>query len=614
MTFKIGLVQVSDRIATNLLLPLAIGVLWTSSQRHQLIKEKWRLESVIYEPLPVDEIAIKLSKHDMVCFSTYIWNADYHINLAQAIKKQNPKCFIVFGGPHFSERWPDFWNGYRDKIDLVLLGEGEESFSELLLSYPDWDAIKSVPGSWSPVHISDVAPRTKLDQIDCSPYLEGFYDQMVEFCHDQSLTLQATLQTNRGCPYHCTFCEEGNEYKNKIYQYPLSRIMEEIEWCGKNKIEYLNIADDNFGILDRDIDIMEKICITASTYGYPKILDATYAKNHPKNVLAIAELDKKHGTNLIRGITVALQSTNHQTLKGIKRFNLIEHKQAAFISELKKNDMPIYAEMIWPLPFETYDSLCTGIDTVIEQGMDNWIGLYPLSMQTSANLYHDFGKNYQFAETLPNDDNSARSHVKMNNPMSSDWATHKQVVRGHVFYMWLTSLYFFGFARPVIDALRKQQGMSVSKVVNDIMDFIDAFDDQNIIKQQHQKLHHFWEAWLTNRKPPLLDVDEFSGYNTDFWYPYTHHASWLQLNHDTWIDCLSLWTQTRVPRLENSAEILERCKNSVVRFKQKYPYRVNDMTIDIKHTQPNFENVFEFCRYYYWYNRKKGHSRTIIES
>jgi hypothetical protein len=605
MTLKIALVQVSDRIATNVILPLAIGVLWTAAKHDQIAGQRWRLGSVIYEPLPIDDVAAELAIHDMVCFSTYIWNADYHIALATAIKQRNPDCFLVFGGPHFVETWPNFWAEHDKILDLVLLGEGEKSFVDLLSVYPDPDQMSKIPGAWSKKYKFGIADRIQLEHYVHSPYLEGFYDGIIESCRARSLNVQITIQTNRGCPYHCTFCEEGKEYKNKIYQYNLDKILQEIEWCGRNQIEFVNIADDNFGILDRDVIIMEKICATSQRYGYPKIIDATYAKNNPRNVLAIAGLDKKYGTNLIRGITVALQSQNIQTLHEIKRFNLPEKKQNTLLIELKKLGVPTYAELIWPLPFETYKSLCSGIDLAIGQGLDNWIGMYPLSIVPSADLYHDFRQHYKFSDST-SADNNTRFHFNRNVPIQSDWVDHDRVVRGHVFYLWLTTLYFFGFARPAIDYFTHRE--SVSLVVNDIMDYLDLQPDHHPVKIQHRKLNQFWSTWLISGVSP--DLGQFPGQDMEFWYPYTHHASWLQINHDTWLDCLAGWLDKR-SCLDRDL-VLDLCRHSVVKFGQQYPLRHREYNIELSHDQPDFANLHEFCRYYYWYNRKRGYSRTMI--
>lgn len=606
--YRLGLVQVNDIIGENIILPLAIGTLWAQHKLHPWILKKWQLSKILhlnnFSRTDIEELA----KCDMVCFSTYIWNVEYHVKIATEIKKINPNCYIVAGGPNYDSKDNTFWNTHRAIFNLIILGEGEHVFIDLLKQFPDQHHIHQIAGAWpADAAAPKAAERISDTEVLVSPYLTGFYNEIVKNTHKSGHCLQAVIQTNRGCPYHCTFCEEGSDYHNKIHTINLDRIMKEIEWCGINQVEYLSIPDDNFGILSRDIQIMEKLCQTKIKYGYPKILDTTWAKNNTKNILEIVKIDKKYQTDLIRSITVAVQSENKKTLAAIKRFNLDNNKKENFIRQLKKHNVPCYAEVIWPLPFETYNSLCDGFDNILEQGADNWIGMYPLVLLPSASLYHDFKDYYQFSPTDPTQPNVGnRGYQSTFSPNASEWANRESVVDGHVFYMWLTALYFFGFARPAIDFLKQNLGWSVSKSIKHLIQYLDNTD--NPVSIQHSKLKSFYNNWLTHKDTD--ELNQFRGHNVDFWYPFTHHATWLQLNDDTWNNTLRAWLLTCVPL--DAEKLTELCNHSTVKFNYKYPYINNDIKIELNHTQPQFNNVYEFCRFYYWWRRKNGFSRTQI--
>lgn len=602
-SYRIGLVQISDVVGKNIILPLAIGTLWTNYDSRTEIKGKWSLQKIIYHNDFTQQDIKDIASCDMVCFSTYVWNADYHVNIASKIKNINPDCYVVVGGPNYSSNHRDFWDQYQDIFDLVMLGEGETSFQKLLSCWPDREKISSIPGAWMPAISNPTTAQRIVDTESLhSPYLSGFYDDMVYYIHSNEYLLQVVLQTNRGCPYHCTFCEEGTDYHNKIYVMHIDRIMREIEWCGINRVEYLTMADDNFGILSRDIDIMEKLCQTKKNYGYPKILDSTWAKNNPKNILAMVELDKKYGTDLIRSITVALQSENKQTLIAIQRFNLSKPKHREFIKELKKHNVTCYAEVIWPLPFETYDTLCLGFDSILEQGVDNWIGMYPLGLFQSASLYHDFRDYYQVAQ-VKDANNGNRAYIVKSLAIASNWADHDAVVRGHAFYIWTTGLYFFGFARPILDALRIYKNWSVSRSINEFIYHVEK--ETTAVSKQHHKIKEFYHNWLVNNS--VDNLNQFPDKDVSFWYPFTHHASWLQLNHDALIDTLHSWAEQY---LDAPRSVVESCRDSTVRYGQSYPYTSNGHVISLNHAQPNFADLHEFCRFYYWWKRKNGCSRT----
>ena len=91
-----------------------------------------------------------------------------------------------------------------------------------------------------------------LDDIP-SPYLTGLLDKFFDG------RLSPLMQTNRGCPFQCTFCVDGNDEKQKINQFNMERVISEINYIGKhnhNKTNLMMIADVNFGMMPRD----RKIC------------------------------------------------------------------------------------------------------------------------------------------------------------------------------------------------------------------------------------------------------------------------------------------------------------------------------------------------------------------
>ena len=88
--------------------------------------------------------------------------------------------------------------------------------------------------------------KTNLQQIP-SPYLTGVFDDF--FIRYPHYNFMPVWETHRGCPYHCTFCDLGADYYNKVYVFETDRLLKEIDWFSKHKIEYIAIADANFGII-----------------------------------------------------------------------------------------------------------------------------------------------------------------------------------------------------------------------------------------------------------------------------------------------------------------------------------------------------------------------------
>ena len=59
------------------------------------------------------------------------------------------------------------------------------------------------------------APQERIDDLASmpSPYLDGLFDELIKDCE---YNLEGTIETTRGCPYSCTYCEIGTSYYQKI--------------------------------------------------------------------------------------------------------------------------------------------------------------------------------------------------------------------------------------------------------------------------------------------------------------------------------------------------------------------------------------------------------------
>lgn len=603
--YKVSLVQITDQ--SNVILPLAIGMLWSYATNNKFVKEKFQLDHVIYTKDNIDQQAQLLSQSDIVCFSSYLWNFKYQLALAKKIKKVNPKVFIIMGGPSMNTYKKDFWLLNRKWIDFAIIGEGEDSFVKFLLSYPSID--NNIPGSWSPAHTTNLPERIQTFLSNTSPYLTGFYDNIIKNI-DKNKTIQAIIQTNRGCPYHCNFCEEGAEYKNKIFEFDMERIKKELDWCAVNQVEYLSLADDNFGILPRDVEIMQYIIELKKQYGYPKILDVTFAKNATERVFEIAKMNQNSNVDLLRGITVALQSMNTQTLEGIERFNLDMTKLKKYVTDLKSIDMPTYTELIWPLPHETYDSFCNGIDNTIELGLDNWAGIYPLIANYGNNIDTRYNNDFKFTKQQPAGMTTQEYTEEINLVYETTWASKEETISGHVLYMWLTTLYFFGFGRNIIDFMKKEYNYSVTKSINHIMIYCQK-NPNTFIGKIHYEIQLYWRNWLQGN---TINLSMFLNNDTSYWYAYSHFASRINANREEFFDNMETFLTTEFSKVDPS--VIEIAKHGVIDRSKTYPYytKISNlcMLVEKTHTAPEFNNDFEFCQYYYIFKRKNGWHRTQI--
>src|SRR5262249_56757190 len=150
------------------------------------------------------EVVRSLDDPGVAAFSTYVWNWEMSVATAREIKQQYPRCLIVFGGPQVPdpERLDNFFESFPF-IDIAVHGEGEVTFSEILTTHAQGGNYLSING----LSCKDgtTPPRTRTPDLNVfpSPYLTGIFEDLFEL----PFSYQTVWETNRGCPYGCTFCD-----------------------------------------------------------------------------------------------------------------------------------------------------------------------------------------------------------------------------------------------------------------------------------------------------------------------------------------------------------------------------------------------------------------------
>ena len=269
-------------------------------------------------------------------------------------------------------------------MDIIVHGEGELTFKEILFENlkdnPDYTTIEGCSIINKDSCITTL-PRERISDLreSPSPYLDGLFDNIYEKYKKEVFIFSAVLESARGCPYSCTFCEIGDSYFTKVNQQPLEQLFSEIEWIGSRGIDYIDDANSNFGLYyDRDMEIAKWLVYCNEKYGNPKTWKVDWAKSKAEKLFNIAKV--LHSVGLHRGMTLALQSMNEPTLKSIKRKNLVDDSDMKRITKLYEDaGISTYVEIILGLPDETLESFKQGLCKILELGEHNYAGMYVLA-------------------------------------------------------------------------------------------------------------------------------------------------------------------------------------------------------------------------------------------
>jgi len=275
-----------------------------------------------YKRESVEEIVKKCENSDLVGFSLYVWNEKISLAVARRLRQiRGDGVKIVFGGPQVPNSGEDFLRRHPF-IDVLVHGEGEVTFTDLvdcLVSGGDLRDVSGISFMRENRYTANRArERIKDFQLVPSAYLGvGMKRLMMAFPDERWIAL---WETNRGCPFSCTFCDWGSATAAKVTKFDMDRIYAELNWMADNKIEYIFVCDANFGILPRDKDIANHVASLKVKTGYPQGFSVQNTKNATERAFDTQMVIAKSGLN--RGVALSMQSLDEETLANIKRANI----------------------------------------------------------------------------------------------------------------------------------------------------------------------------------------------------------------------------------------------------------------------------------------------------
>ena len=185
-----------------------------------------------------------------------------------------------------------------------------------------------------------------------------------EFLDDPNLS--PLLESNRGCPYSCTFCAWGIGSGNKLIKKDLHKFVSEMWYVGertRNDVWFL--ADANFGMVEDDITIATELKKINKKFGSPKTFEYHTAKNTAKMVFKVANI-----LGDAAPINVAVQSFDPQVLKNIKRKNLKNNEIQEFIKLHQDQGRTVVTDILVPLSGDTIQTHLNSIRTAMDFGFD----------------------------------------------------------------------------------------------------------------------------------------------------------------------------------------------------------------------------------------------------
>lgn len=315
---------------------------------------------------------------DVLMVSNYVWNEALGLRFLRLARRLNPAALTVMGGPNISveaERQIAFV-AERPEVDVYVLGEGDFLARDIAAAWLGGGGSRDAVGRaelkscvWrrpgGTIDRREIVDRPGgLDDIP-SPWLTGIMDGFFDG------KLAPIIETNRGCPFRCTFCVQGTSYYTKVHYFPMDRLKAEVGYIGhmirtrSPAMGTLRIADPNYGMFERDVEVSTAIGEAQAAYGWPTFIDATTGKNRPERI--IASMEKVNGALVLYQ---AVQSLDDEVLRNIDRSNIKLDAYEKLMVHVRGRGLRSTSDLILGLPGETLESHLQGLHQLIDAGTD----------------------------------------------------------------------------------------------------------------------------------------------------------------------------------------------------------------------------------------------------
>jgi radical SAM superfamily enzyme YgiQ (UPF0313 family) len=394
LIFLCDLTYTQQTISSDVI-PAAVGCVATYAERQLGARVKIELFKL---PETLIEALESGARPRAIGFSNYCWNEDLGTQFARVIKVKHPDIVTIFGGPNYpttAKEQERFLRNYP-QIDFYVIKEGEIGFTKLLeaLLAVDFD-VERVPDDVPSAHrirrdgqfLAAPANARIRDMTEVpSPYVSGKLDKFFDG------VMLPIIQTNRGCPFQCTFCVEGVDYYNKVAKTKtLDKVDAELEYIAHKMEAFrskggradLHIADSNFGMYKEDIEICNFIADKQRRYAYPEYINVATGKNHKERVLEAASI-----INGALRLSGSVQSLDEIVLKNIKRSNINVDQIMDLALSASKIGANSYSEIILGLPGDTVEGHLRSIRIIVDADF-NICCLYQLMLLPGTDLASD---------------------------------------------------------------------------------------------------------------------------------------------------------------------------------------------------------------------------------
>lgn len=306
------------------------------------------------------------------------------LKFASLVKKANPDIITVLGGSHPSFQAREILKEH-DFVDVVVRGEGEYTFLELVQKIMKKESLSTIEGiSYrAKGNVCETEDRPFITDMDAIPYPARDVMKVKEY-HE---SVGGSLITSRGCPWRCLYCSTSQFHGHKFRPHSPEYVVNEMELLLREyNCDKLGVADDLFTF---DRERVFKICDLI----LERDLKLTWGCSVRADTFDRELLEKMHeaGCDVL---FIGVETVNNDVMKHIRKGLKIENVKRA-IKLAKEVGFKVKASFILGLPYQKPDETEGILKFVEEAGLQTPMDLITINMLCpfpGTDLYDNPGK------------------------------------------------------------------------------------------------------------------------------------------------------------------------------------------------------------------------------
>lgn len=325
----------------------------------------------------------------LIGWTCYLWNVERSLDVSRLVKQVRPDVRILMGGPEITA--DNGWVLERPEVDFAAIGEGEQTFCELLTELRNADVpdkpiaglyvslalMQTVRGNWNDAPVPQGIlplfrqPLPNLNEVS-SPYLAGILDAA-----DEQILL---LETLRGCIFKCKFCYYPKSYDD-LYFVSREKIVANLDHARRRGAREVVLLDPTLN-QRRDFDDFLKLladCNPDRQFTYFGELRAEGINAKTARLLRTANFTQ---------VEIGLQSIDPLAQELMDRKNNMKAFERG-VRALRDEGIGVKVDLIIGLPGDTRESIRRSLHYLKDSNLYDEVQVFNLAVLPGTAFRHE---------------------------------------------------------------------------------------------------------------------------------------------------------------------------------------------------------------------------------